>query len=139
MWHFRLEREAPQRVAGQLQYKVQCVHILKKHAGSRRPSSWRVREITQSKEEAIEQISTFRTKLVEILDKSGYEAMKKTFMEIASVESDCGSAERGGDLGSFARGQMQKNFEEASFALGVQGLSPVVDTDSGIHIILRIA
>ena len=121
------------------QPKVQCVHILKKHAGSRRPSSWGVREITQSKEEAIEQISTFRTKLVEILDKSGYEAMKKTFMEIASVESDCGSAERGGDLGSFARGQMQKNFEEASFALGVQGLSPVVDTDSGIHIILRIA
>jgi len=34
---------------------------------------------------------------------------------------------------------MQKPFEAAAFNLGVQGMSPVVDTDSGIHVILRIA
>jgi NIMA-interacting peptidyl-prolyl cis-trans isomerase 1 len=34
---------------------------------------------------------------------------------------------------------MQKPFEDASFALPVGGLSEVVDTDSGIHIILRLA
>ena len=44
-----------------------------------------------------------------------------------------------GDLGSFSRGQMQKPFEEASFALPMGGLSEIVDTESGIHIILRLA
>ena len=48
------------------------------------------------------------------------------------------SAKRGGDLGHFGRGQMQAPFEEASFALNVGELSDIVDTDSGVHIILRI-
>lgn len=34
--------------------KVQCSHLLVKHAGSRRPSSWREENITRSKEKAIE-------------------------------------------------------------------------------------
>jgi len=33
---------------------------------------------------------------------------------------------------------MQKPFEKASFALGANELSGVVETDSGVHIILRI-
>lgn len=33
---------------------VQCSHLLVKHSGSRRPSSWREEEITRSKEEAIQ-------------------------------------------------------------------------------------
>jgi NIMA-interacting peptidyl-prolyl cis-trans isomerase 1 len=38
----------------------------------------------------------------------------------------------------FERGAMQKAFEDASFDLAVGGLSGLVDTDSGIHIILRV-
>lgn len=34
--------------------QVQCSHILVKHAGSRRPSSWREEEITRSKDEAMD-------------------------------------------------------------------------------------
>lgn len=37
------------------------------------------------------------------------------------------------------KGQMQKSFEDASFALKVGELSEIVDSDSGIHIILRTA
>jgi NIMA-interacting peptidyl-prolyl cis-trans isomerase 1 len=42
-----------------------------------------------------------------------------------------------GDLGAFSRGQMQKPFEDATYTLPVGGLSGIVDTDSGIHVILR--
>ena len=41
------------------------------------------------------------------------------FATLASQESHCSSAKRGGDLGEFGPGQMQKPFEEATFALKV--------------------
>ncbi len=47
------------------------------------------------------------------------------------------SAQRGGDLGFFGRGQMQRPFEEATYALQVGELSGPVFTDSGVHLILR--
>jgi NIMA-interacting peptidyl-prolyl cis-trans isomerase 1 len=36
--------------------EVQCSHVLVKHSGSRRPSSWREKNITRSKAEALELI-----------------------------------------------------------------------------------
>ena len=56
----------------------------------------------------------------------------------ASEHSDCGSCRKGGDLGYFTRGQMQKPFENASFALKIGYMTGIVDTDSGSHIIMRI-
>lgn len=61
------------------------------------------------------------------------------FAKIASSESHCSSHSAGGDLGPFKRGQMQKPFEDAAFGLPVGGMSDVVDTDSGVHLILRTA
>ena len=61
------------------------------------------------------------------------------FQRIAQQISECRSAARGGDLGPFGRGQMQQAFEDAAFALQVGEISGLVDTDSGIHIILRVA
>lgn len=118
--------------------QVQVRHILKKHSGSRRPASWRSPNITQSKNESIQQITGYLQQLQDTLSREGYPAMELLFQQIAANESDCGSHERGGDLGMFGRGQMQRSFEEASFALEPQQLSGIVDTDSGIHIILRI-
>jgi NIMA-interacting peptidyl-prolyl cis-trans isomerase 1 len=62
-----------------------------------------------------------------------------TFEDLASKYSDCSSASKKGDLGYFSSGEMQKPFEEASFALKVGELSEPVFTDSGVHIILRTA
>lgn len=107
---------------------VQCSHILVKHRESRRPSSWREENITRSKEEALKLLEEYRQQIV---------AGERSFEEIAAQFSDCSSAKRGGDLGSFGRGQMQKPFEDASFALAVGELSNPVWTDSGVHIIKR--
>uniref|UniRef100_A0A8D0L509 Peptidyl-prolyl cis-trans isomerase n=1 Tax=Sphenodon punctatus TaxID=8508 RepID=A0A8D0L509_SPHPU len=108
--------------------KVRCSHLLVKHSQSRRPSSWRQEKVTRSKEEALELINGYIQKI-----KSGEE----DFESLASQFSDCSSAKAGGDLGAFGRGQMQKPFEDASFALRAGEMSGPVFTDSGIHIILR--
>lgn len=88
--------------------RVRCSHLLVKHSQSRRPSSWRQEKITRTKEEALELINGYIQKI-----KSGEE----DFESLASQFSDCSSAKARGDLGAFSRGQMQKPFEDASFAL----------------------
>ena len=40
-------------------------------------------------------------------------------------------------VGPFEKGKMQKPFEKAVIALKVGDMSDVVDTESGVHIILR--
>ena len=37
------------------------------------------------------------------------------------------------------QGQMQKPFEDATYALKVGEISDVISTDSGVHLILRTA
>jgi len=76
--------------------EVQCLHLLVKHKGSRRPSSWREANITRTKEEAQLLLEVYRNKIVN---------QEATFDELARSYSDCSSAKRGGDLGKFGRGK----------------------------------
>ena len=58
------------------------------------------------------------------------------FAAIARSESqDPGSAQNGGDLGFFARGQMTPAFEEAAFATKPGAISAVVETPFGFHVV----
>jgi peptidyl-prolyl cis-trans isomerase NIMA-interacting 1 len=109
---------------------VRASHLLVKHAGSRRPSSWKEPVVTRSLEDARTMVAAFR-------DQIARGAV--SFDQLASTESHCSSARAGGDLGVFGRGQMQRAFEDAAFGLAVGELSGLVETDSGVHIILRTA
>lgn len=121
---------------------IQALHILVKHSGSRRPSSWRQEAITRSKAVAEAKARGIRDKLLACVEAERdrpVEALRELFERLAKEESDCSSAKRGGDLGPFTRGKMTRSFEKAAFALKIGELSDLVESDSGVHVILRIA
>ncbi|HKL21648.1 MAG TPA: peptidylprolyl isomerase [Tichowtungia sp.] len=57
------------------------------------------------------------------------------FAELATANSDCPSSQRGGDLGSFSRGQMVPEFEATAFNMETNTVSDVVETQFGYHLI----
>jgi peptidyl-prolyl cis-trans isomerase D len=57
------------------------------------------------------------------------------FAALARQHSEDSSAASGGDLGTFTRGQMVPQFENAAFGLGVGAISDLVQTEFGFHII----
>lgn len=68
-------------------------------------------------------------KIKEELDKGA------DFAKLARENSDCPSAKNGGELGTFGRNEMVKEFTDAAFATDINGISEPVKTQFGYHII----
>jgi parvulin-like peptidyl-prolyl isomerase len=100
-------------------------HILIRFAGSMRAGP----DVTRTKDDA--------KKLADEVDAKA-KAPGADFAALADQYTEDPSGKgRGGKLGTFARGRMVREFEQATFALEPGGVSDVVETAFGYHIIHR--
>ena len=104
--------------------EVNARHILIRAKGSPSPLGTGKKELTE--EEALAKAQDLRKKILAGED----------FAEVAKKESDDpGSANVGGDLGSFRHGQMVPAFEQTAFSLPAGQVSEPVKTQFGYHLI----
>jgi protein-export membrane protein SecD len=101
--------------------EIKANHLLICYEGSERCESG------LSKEEA-------RNKISELKE----DATKDNFIDLVKANStEPGASESGGDLGWFSRGQMVPEFEDAAYNMEVGGISEVVETPFGFHLIYK--
>lgn len=113
------------RVAPVTEKRVAASHILIAFQGAVNA----LPNVTRSREEA-------RTRADEVHAKV---LAGEDFASLARIYSDDSTGGRGGDLGGFDDGTMVKPFEDAVKALPVGGVSDVVETPFGFHVIRRDA
>jgi parvulin-like peptidyl-prolyl isomerase len=113
------------RVPAATSARMAASHILVAYAGSLKA----LPNVTRSREEAIARANEVRAKVLAGGDFAG----------LAKQYSDDSTGPRGGSLGGFMAGTMVEPFEKATQALPVGGVSEVVDTPFGFHVIRRDA
>ncbi len=104
--------------------KVSASHVLVQYMGAERAGNAVVRTREQARAVADKVLERARA--------------GDDFSRLAVDYSDePGAAQRGGSLGRFGHGQMVRAFEDAAFALDVGGVSDIVETSFGFHVIKR--
>lgn len=83
-------------------------------------SAWRHNNITKTKTEAICSLEQYRREVI---------SRQSSFAEPAKKVPDC-------EVGPFCRIDLYEEFTESAFALEAGEIIPIVDTPSGIHIII---
>jgi parvulin-like peptidyl-prolyl isomerase len=106
--------------------KVAASHILVSYKGARGAAPTVVRTKDQAKRRAQEVL-----KKAKAAGTPDFAALAKKYSD------DPGSGPKGGDLGLFTRPSMVKPFSDAAFALRPGGLSEIVESDFGFHVIKR--
>lgn len=59
----------------------------------------------------------------------------QSFADLAQEHSKCPSGRKGGDLGSFGRGQMVKEFDEVVFSADLNSVQGPIKTQFGYHLL----
>jgi NIMA-interacting peptidyl-prolyl cis-trans isomerase 1 len=99
-------------------------HILVAYKGAKRVPKGIVRTKAEAKARAAEALAKIRAGL--------------PFEDaVTQYSDDAGSVDRLGSVGKFHRADMDPAFSAAAFALGVGGVSDVVETPFGFHVIKR--
>ena len=83
----------------------------------------------EEKERIKEKLSDLRTR---IINGESFSAMAILYSE------DPGSAKKGGELGSYGRGELYPEFEAVAFRLKDKEVSEIVETEAGYHILQLI-
>jgi parvulin-like peptidyl-prolyl isomerase len=119
-----VKQATSQSGAGEMPAEVSAAHILIMYKGSARAPA----KVTRTKEEALELAKSIAEKA---------KAKDADFAALAKEYSDGPTAPRGGNLGNFAPSAMVKPFTDALLKLEIGGVSDVVETQFGYHIIRR--
>jgi peptidyl-prolyl cis-trans isomerase NIMA-interacting 1 len=104
--------------------EVAAQHVLVAYKGAKNAP----KSVTRSKADAKKRAEEARTKAT-----GGADFAKV----VEEYSDDAVTRDRLGSLGKFAHGGMVKPFADAAFALSVGGISEVVETDFGFHVIKR--
>ncbi len=100
------------------------------------PESYEISEITISPSVSEEERDRVRTELARLRERV---LNGEKFSMLATLYSqDPGSANKGGEVGFFTRGDMVGEFEAAAFALKPGEVSPIIETNFGFHILQLI-
>ncbi|MFT5679357.1 MAG: parvulin-like peptidyl-prolyl isomerase [Myxococcota bacterium] len=102
--------------------EVHVAHVLVQWTGVARS------EVERTQEEAHARAEEARARLV----------AGEPISTVAGELSDGPTGVRGGDLGWFQRGQMVPAFDEAAFSLSAGGISKIVESPLGYHVIVRV-
>ncbi|MBD3370820.1 peptidylprolyl isomerase [Candidatus Fermentibacteria bacterium] len=114
--------ETTQSTTSDVPATVTASHILVAYDGAERSTA------TRSRSEASELLQRIEASI---------RNDSLTFEEAAIQYSDCPSGASGGNLGSFGRGAMVPEFEDAAFALEPGDMSSIIETPFGFHLIKR--
>ena len=102
---------------------------------TKNPDKFKLPESVSARHILVEDEKTAKEIIAELKELKGDE-LKAKFVELAKSKSTGPTGEKGGDLGTFAKGQMVPEFDKAVFALkkGEMTLEPV-KTQFGFHVI----
>lgn len=128
-------RARKRRRAADMPEEVHVFHIMKKHAGSKNPTS-KGQPVKATKSRATMALANMRKRLL----MAGDGARQREFVEFARNQSECEETQRkGGDLGKVAMGVLEAALDDMGFSLAVGEVSEPFESPEGMHMMLRCA
>lgn len=102
-------------------------------------SSWRQKQITITKGEALEHIKRMRTKLSNVKEGGGISLCRKKWENLGRQESDADCAKSGSLVGPWNKAKLRaQGMHEASAGLKVGDISQPFETKDSICMIMRV-